>query len=458
MKKSILAVVILLLIIASLPSIGNSFIQQSIDERLVELKSFGLDTSKDESISTYLNTSRHFEFVLKDSQNFLNFLNQYSNKQIPPYVNAMLEGVLVGVDIKYSNLPFAKAFEIEIYPIKLSENMSETLRIEDMDFYKYTQNFLLEQGILYHIEYNLLNDDFKGYVKDISESYTLKNDTKLMLLLEKANFKGNGALLAPNELSSKVKELHLDVSQGLKSFHVDLSDFKSSSNFESANTYLTNFDVKKILVTLRGTGDDVNVSIDKFRANASSNAQGETTQLNSKTSISHLEFSSQQSIFTLDKFNFDVALSGLAKKEYLKFTQLISQKDAMQTPKSNENLQLSAIELLSKGVVLDIADFSVEEYSNNSTTPIKGFEIQSKLRLKADKDLVQKIQTSPFLAIPNISLESELRVSKELYTKLQKINAMLNRFSGYEKEDGDDYVFVLKFIDTKASINGKSLN
>ena len=458
MKKSILAVVILLLSIASLPSIGNSFIKNSIDERLVELKSFGLETSKDESHSSYLNTSRHFEFLLKDSQNFLNYLKQYSDKQIPPYVNTMLEGVLIGVDIEYSNLPFAKAFEIEIYPMELSPKMSEELKLSDINFYKYTENFLQNKGVLYHIEYNLLNDDFKGYIKDINEKHVLKDGTKLILVIEKAKFHGNGELLAPKELSSKVKEFHFDVSRDEKSLNILMSKFKSTSNFESVNTYITSVDIEKTLVSLKGTANDVNISMESLRANASSNEQGQSTQINSKTSIKSLEFSSEQVTFNMEKFNFDVALSGLDKKEYTNFTQLLSQNNTMMTTASTSALQTSAMTLLSKGIVLEIADFSLEEFSKNKDDSIKGFDIKSNFTFKEDKDLVQKMRLSPLMVIPNISVESEIRISKEMYTKLEKNNFILARLNGYEKEDGDDYIFSFKFIDAKVSVNGKSLN
>ncbi|MDF1877502.1 hypothetical protein JHD47_06695 [Sulfurimonas sp. SAG-AH-194-L11] len=458
MKKSILAVVILLLIIVSLPTIGNTFIQNSIDERLTELDSFGLETLKDESRVSYLNTSRHLEFILKDSQSFLNYLSQYSDKQIPPYVNAMLEGILIGTDIKYSNLPFAKAFEIEIYPMQLSQKMSEELQKDDINVYKNLKNFLASKGILYHIKYNLLNSDFKGYIKDIKEHIALSDGTELKISLDGAKFSGNGVLLAPNELSSKIKELHFELLQKEKSLKIVLNKLKSSSNFESINTCLTSVDLDTMFLTLKGTGDDVNISIEQLRANASSNDQGDSTQLNSKTSIKSFNFSSKSSTLNIEKFNFDIAMSGLDKKEYLKLTELLSQSNSMMNPKSNVALQTNLINLLSKGTVLEIANFSIDEFSDKTSKKIKGFSIKSNVTIKEDKELAHKMKVSPFLAIPNISLESELRISKELYTKLQNTNKMFTRLKAYEKEDGDDYIFVVKFVDTKASINAKSIN
>ncbi len=451
MKKSILAVAVLLLIITALPTVGNTFIKKQIDERLLELESFGLQATKDESQTSYLSSSRHFEFLLKDSHKFLTYLQNYSDQQIPPYVNAMLEGVLIGVDIDYSNFPFAKAFEIEIYPMKLSQMMSAELQSSNIKVYEKINIFLGLKGILYHIEYNLINADFKGYIKDIKESFILQDASAVKISLHGAKFSGNGPLLAPNELSSKIKELDIELVEGEKSLKLMFENLKSSTNFESINTYISSVDIESMLLTIRGIGNDIDVKIEKLRANASSNDQDNSTQLNSKTSIKSLIFKSNESILNIQKLNLDVALSGLDKQEYMVFTKLLSQNNQLK-------IQKSMMKLLSKGMVLEIADFSVKKFSTDSQAKIKGFKLKSSLLIKEDKNLAQKIQISPLLGISNLELESEIKISKELYTKLKDTNILLRLFNGYEKEDGDDYIFLLKFLDNNASINGKSLN
>ncbi|MBT5934066.1 DUF945 family protein [Sulfurimonas sp.] len=458
MKKSILVVVILLSIIAILPIIGNTFITKQINERLVELESLGLKVSKDESESSYLHSSRHFEFLLKDSKEFIEYLKQYSNEQIPPYVKAMLDGVLVGADVEYSNLPFAKAFEIEIYPMKLSAKMSDTLQQDNVSLYEYIEKFLAQKGVLYHIEYNLLNSDFKGYLKDVDETYTLDDTTELTLSLEEAKFKGNGALLAPNELVSKIKKLHFNATQKENNLNFHMNDFKSTSNFESANTYITNIDIDETLLELKGDGRDVDISMDSLRVNASSNDQGTTTQINSKSSIKDLKLATKEATVNLEDFNFDIAINGLDKQEHTKFMELVSQNYVFMTPESNQALSASATSLLSKGLEIEVADFSIKKFAYNVDKKIKGFKVQTVLKVKEDLGLAKKMQISPLMALPNIGLESELRISKEMYTKVLKRNGLTAGLAGFEKEDGDDYLFIVKFADTKLSINGKSLN
>lgn len=155
------------------------------------------------------------------------------------------------------------------------------------------------------------------------------------------------------------------MSQDEKSLNIRLSNCKSTSNFESVNTYITSVDVENTFVSLKSTGNDINMSIEKFN---------------------------------MEKFNFDIALSGLDKEEYLNFTELLSQNNIMNTVKSNAALHTSVMKLLSKGVVREITDFS-----QNATETIKGFDIKSNLRLKKDKDLVQKMQVSPLMAKASVN-------------------------------------------------------
>ena len=458
MKKSVFAAALLLSIILALPIIGNTFIKKTIDARVLELESYGLSVRKDESRSNYFKSSRHFEFLLQDTQKFLIYLQQYSDKQIPPYVNAMFEGVVVGADVEYSNLPFAKAFEVEIYPMTLSRKMGEDLKKNDLTIYKKLNDFLGIKGLLYHIEYNLINEDFKGYIKDIEEKLLFNDGVDLEIVLEDANFKGNGALIAPNELHSKIKNLQLQLHQDVKEITLHCKDLATSMNFESANTYVTSAEMEHMDISLLGVSDDINLTMQKLRINSSSNAQSQSIELNSKSSIKSFEIHSKTSDFMMKKFNFDMAINDLDKELYTKLVELLSEEKAMVSQQSNTALQTTLIKLLSKGLLLHIGDFSVDSFSKDKQEFLDGFTVNAAVTIKEDKDLAQKIKISPLMAITDVALESEVRISKALYAKLQANNMMLARLQGYEKDDGDAYLFVLQFVDGKASINGRVLN
>ncbi|MEA2072587.1 MAG: hypothetical protein U9O86_03305 [Campylobacterota bacterium] len=457
MKKSILIVALLLVIIAILPIIGNSFMKSRIDERILKLDSFGLATTKDDTNSTYLNTSRHFEFILKDSQKFKEYIKQYSDKQMPTYVDALLSGMLVGADVEYSNLPFAKAFSIDIYPIALSSSAQEKIALNDLALSVYVEKFLQNKGIFYHIEYNLLNDDFKGHIKEIDEKYTYKNQIKIEAKLEKAHFSGNGPLVAPNKLKSKIKELYLNIKQDSMALKMAFKKFSAKSNFETKSTYVTSAEIKEVDLTLSGTQNDINISMQKIKLNGSSNDQGATTELNSKVSVKEMEYNSQGVGFSLNKLELDVALNELNKEKFESLRVMMSQKENLESFLEEKELQNAMLELLSKGLLLEIANFSLKSIEMDNGDDLKGFKIKSKITIKEDTSLAQKIQLSPLLAISNIDLLSNIRLSKEIYMLLLNSQPILQTLTRYVKEDGDYYIFDIKFINSQMSINDKAL-
>jgi len=458
MKKSIIIVLLIIVVIGLLPVVGNSFMSKTIDDRLVELKSFGLETTNDTKESTYLNTSRHFEFLLKDSHKFVSYLSQFSDAQIPPYVNAMLDGVLVGADLEYSNLPFAKALTIEIYPLALSHEMQASLAKNDLAFSSYLDKFLQSKGILYHIDYNLINDDFKGHVKDIKQNYKLDDGLELTVELNKATFKGEGALIAPSQLSSKVQRLELNAIKDERELSVILNKFTSKSNFESQSTYITSAEFKNIEFFIRGTEQDLNVTIDDLKLNASSNDQGEITELNSRTSIKEMHLVSDALAFNLKKLVLDLALSSLDKKRYEELRLLVSNSSNLNSPASQKELQSSLLNLLEKGLTFEIADFSLDNINTERLGDLKGFDIKSKFTFKADPSLKQKVQLSPLLALAGINVKTNIKISKEIYSQLLKNQSMLTALSKYAKIDGNDYIFDISLIDSKIVVNGKALN
>jgi hypothetical protein len=456
MKKSLIAVATLVMIIALLPIVGNTVIKKTIDERVVELASFGIETQKNESKSSYLSSSRHFEFLLKDSEKFVSYLKHYSDKQIPSYVTVLLDGVVIGADVKYSNLPFAKVVEIELYPLALSSKSTKQLKQEDINLYNYIKkNFALKK-VLYHINYNFLNDDFDGYIKDINEKFTTKENVNIELLLKKATFKGNGRLLAPEVLSSSLQELNFLVFEKRKKVLISLKNFSTKANFASKNTYLTSADLGDMKMLVEGTQSDFNITLQKVRANVSANALSKTAELNSKTSLEVLDMHSNRVNIHLKKFNFDVALSELNKEAFEKTQLLMSQLQMKEDPQAEMQLEKATLELLSAGFLFRIADFSLENLTMNSKN-FQGFEVESKLKVDEEKELAQKMAQRPFSLLENINLDTKIVLSKMIYGLLVQNQAMLADLHNYAIEKGDSYLFHIKFTDSKATINDKAL-
>lgn len=458
MKKSVIAVAVIILLAALLPILGNSFIKEKIDNRVTELKTFGLETKKDEINSSYLSTSRHIEFTLKDSQKFIAYLSTFVDKQPPAYINAMFNGVVLGVDIEYSNLPFAKAFEVDLYPLTLPNDVRASLHQNDPKFLTFMQKFLASKGIIWHINYNGLSNDFDGYVKDIDQKYTLKDGTKIDLGLHKAIFKGNGTLVTPDMLSSTLKAFHLNVIQKEQTFDFTLDNFSSSANFDSESTYVSGMNVDKVDMILQGTADDSEVHLKNLKVNMSSNAQGKNADLNSRASFDSFSVASKSLNVLLTKFNFDIAANNLDKEKYEALRKLLSDNTNQQSPMASKKVQQAVVDLIAKGFVIKMAQFSLADLTLDRQKKLKGFDIKSELRFTKDKDLAQKIKLSPMMAGSDIEFTSKISIAKEFYSFLTRMSPMLGNIKSYSKEEKGSLVFDIEVKDTKATVNGKPLN
>jgi hypothetical protein len=458
MKKSIIVVVILVAIVAALPIVGNSFMKEMIDTRVNELESFGLKAQTQTTQSSYLSSSRHFEFVLEDSDAFVEYLNKYSNQQISPYVDAMLNGVVIGADIEYSNLSFAKAIEVEIYPLSLPTDMKDEIRKEDLAFATYLEKFLESKGVLYHINYNILNSKFKGYIQDIETSYDFNKELKVDLKLNGATFSGEGELIAPKEIKSKIKSFHVNIINKDKKLNINLAKLSSKSEFDSKNSYETDMKLKSFEMLLRGTQNDANITMDDVELSASSDDTKEKSKLETKVSVKEFRVDSKELSLEMKKFAFELKIKDLDKEKYEVFRSIASRNDMANSLKYQKDVQNSLLQLIEKGLTINMKEFSVKEVIVNDIGNIKGFDVKTEIIIKEDATLGQKIAMSPLMAIGNLEVHLKMKIDKKMYSYIMQNPGMMMQLNAYAKEDGNDVIFNIDFVDSKVTVNGQALN
>jgi len=458
MKKSIIVVVILVAIVAALPIVGNSFMKEMIDTRVNELESFGLKAQTQTTQSSYLSSSRHFEFVLQDSDAFVEYLNKYSNQQISPYVDAMLNGVVIGADIEYSNLSFAKAIEVEIYPLSLPTDMKDEMRKEDLAFATYLEKFLESKGVLYHISYNILNSKFKGYIQDIETSYDFNKELKVDFKLNGATFSGEGELIAPKEIKSKIKSFHVNIINKDKKLNINLAKLSSKSEFDSKNSYETDMKLKSFEMLLRGTQNDANITMDDVELSASSDDTKEKSKLETQVSVKEFRVDSKELSLEMKKFAFELKIKDLDKEKYEVFRSIASRNDMANSLKYQKDVQNSLLQLIEKGLTINMKEFSVKEVIVNDIGNIKGFDVKTEIIIKEDATLGQKIAMSPLMAIGNLEVHLKMKIDKKMYSYIMQNPGMMMQLNAYAKEDGNNVIFNIDFVDSKVTVNGQALN
>jgi len=458
MKKLLLFLAMIIITVSLLPIMGNKRADKTLNERIEILRANGVELSNSTTDASYFTTKKHYEFLVKDANKLVQYLNQYSDNQLPPYVNALIDGVLIGTDLEYSNFPISDALSVDIYPLSLSTGMMQDLKSEDIKFYRYVKNLLESKGVLYHINYNINNLDFHEYIKDIQEEYVLKDSSKVTLALSNVLYQGNGELIAPKSLSSLIGAIDFNVKKGDEEFTIHMKNFTSSSAFESESTYMSGGKIEQFNFAIKGRAENnLRIEVNDIHLNISSNTQGEKAEFYAKTSLKDLLVETEGSSLKGSDFNYDVSLSEIDKVSLEKLRVLISRSKANASTQSEEEIRNSSIDLLSKGLRLSIADVSLSEIQINQQKQIEGFSFKVKLDVKEDADLQKKLDISPEIVIKNVDMNASLSFSKELFKIINQEIPMVVFANAYAKEVGENIIFDIQLNRGELSVNNQML-
>ncbi len=458
MKKTSLIILIIVLIAAILPIIGNSVVETALQDKIAQLKTFGLDTENEKTQSGYLKTKKHYEFVLSDSKQLIAYLNQYSTKQLPSYVDAVLQGTRVGMDVEYYNLPFTKAISIDIYPLALSKELVSGMKKANADFYQYFKTFLESKGVLYHINYNIVSKDFDGYIKDIDEKYDFKEqNTTLKWKMDGVTYDGSGDLIAPEHLAANINNISIAMeSEANGKVILDLHKLHTTTNFESQLTYMTTFDLEDMKIYVNDkykSKKESAIIVKQMKVNFSSNDQGKDLELFSKTSIKHFTLSSLKSVVKIDDFKYDIALEGVEKNaaEILRSLIAKASQGAQATARDEAALTQSIEDILGHGFKLKVGEFSLGNITLVREGKLGGFDAKLDFTLKqtAFKLPAKELPFEKYQA--NSEFTMNLKFSKKFIKAFKIIPPAAEQIA---KVKGDKYIYDVVFDGKNLTING----
>lgn len=309
-----------------------------------------------------------------------------------------------GLDLKYSNIPFTQAVSLDIYPLSVSKEILSDLKAKDEGFALYLENFLKNKGILYHMEYNLISGTFNGYIKDINEKYTMNNNSHLEVKVLGTTFSANGDLRSPSSIQIFSKRINL---------------------------------------VAKDSQDHMAVDISNIHLDANSSFTNEKAQVYSKVYFDDIYLKSTQKELNASAFNYDANVSNVDINAYKEFI-------------SSKQSEDSFLKLLSKGIDINVKDFSIKKVVLNGEE-LKGLKISSDMQLQADKNLAFKMRISPLLALTNLDIDLKSRISKKIIKEIIKESLIPNAILKYKTTSGEDVVFDLYYKQGKLVVNGKRI-
>ena len=460
MKKFLIVLILVVGVVVLLPVVGNSMVQKTLKENIDLFCANGIDIQNETTENSYLNTKNHYEFILRDAPKFVKFINQYSDAQLPPYVEAAIGGVTIGVDIEYSNFPIGSKVVLDIYPITLPEELEQELKQESINFYNYIDKLLQAKGVLYHMNYYISKNIFDGFIKNIDEKYVFDNGNELVFKLLDATYYGEGPIIAPKGIHTNISEITLDVKADNQTIAFRAKDLKSASTFESQSTYASSASLESFSFLLKEQREKkLGLFLEEFKVNISSNVQANAGEFYTKMSFKEMEINSKdvQSI-KVSEANYDISLDGVDKDSFEEFRVLTSHANATNSPDFEQKLQKVVTRIFSKGLSLSIPDLSIKEIRVDNEEPIDGFKFMARMTLSENPNLEQNLKSSPKEVLEHINLASTLKLSKGFFAFIKKNAPLVGLAGSFAKKENDKLVFEVKLNAGVLSINDKAMN
>lgn len=457
MKKFLFFIVSLFVLVALLPLIGNKLIQDALSIQITKLRESGIEVRQEKRASTYLTSKIHYEFLLKDTHDFGMYLNEKSTTRISKEFARFLQGAVFGVDLEYFNIPYLNNLSIDIYPLFFSKQIGDELQAYDKDYYNYISNFLRNKGILYHLDYDMLTEEFIGYIKDIDEEYTLKNGATMIVRLLDTTYKGKGDLRTPVQLHTHSKRINFLAKSALQSTSMDVEEFNSLWTMDSEDKYNSNIKVKDISFGMHDKfAKETSLNLHNMDVNVSSSVSGERGKIELQTNASKIFFKSNYQKVQMDGVEGRLSLSDLDKYSKRQLEALFAKSNIDKPSELAVKLKSSFITLLSKGANIELHNLSTKNLNMDGVN-MGGFVVSSKVHLKQDKYFSQRINYPIMFMAKTMEMYLDAKVSKPIYKKILQTKPFLIFMQFYVKERNGEVTLSLSFKNGRFKINGRSL-
>jgi len=456
-KKIAFPLLALLLVILLLPVIGNKTINSTIETRLNELESKGISYKIIKDESSYLKTKKSYTFKVDNREKFLDFLLKQAHQQVPPYLNMLLDGTEIGIDAEYANIPIFDLVSLDIYPTQLPKSQMKSLEEESQDSYQKVLQFLRDKKLLYHIDYDIIDMKFNGYIKDIDDGIMFKKGNEVHFSLKDVKFSGTGLLIKPDSYISNVKKMHVSVnsfSNEVMSLRVD--DLHAKGKFLSKLEFKTILKLSYFEMKIKQDRVyDAILKVNKLDADVETHGVKTTIEALSDTHFENLALQFQGDVLDLNNTTLNFKVSDVDKKTFEDAQKALELLEKKQTKEAEQLSMQKSLEFIAKGFQINIEEFSIKNTSFNKEN-LGSFYSKLHCDVKEDKDIFSKIGKANE-ALKNIVLTGTIQFSKTLFDEFKKYTPAFILLENVAIKKDDTYIFDVELKDALTKINGKRL-
>jgi len=386
----------------------------------------------------------HFVLSFNDPEKIVHFMKQQGADMTLEEAQ-VFQGMKVGVDLKYLSDTYS-AVSVELYPLNLPPALTDQTELTDEDKLFIAQlNAMLERkALLVHVDFNKLLSSFKGYIKDVNE--TFKVEEEINLALKGATFEGAIKDDKMTDLKQNIKLMSLKMSDVLNvsltklisTYKVGNREYASTSTYKMANARISgSFNEEAFLISANDIDSSTEISVKNDLISSSINFNVSNLEMSEGTQ----KIKVKNSTFALNIGNLDLTV---LKK--------IEAADVNDDALLNTLMQ----ELISKEIYINIPNFEVKKIDYLGEN-LNGFSLNSQFKINKSANLAE-IELNPFAAMNAVNTKTKIMLSPELFMMIaQDPRAMMLTMLIQPQEINGKKVYEIELTDGKLLVNGKPM-
>ena len=386
--------------------------------------------------------SEHFVLSFDDTEKITTFLRS-KGIQVNAKDTQNLKGLKLGVDMHYLADAYSSV-SLDLYPLALPTAFHASMQeSNDKQILTTITTLLKKKALLVHVDVNKLANGFKGYVKDINE--TFQGEEKVHLSFKGMTFQGDIKEKRAHNVTQAIEEIKVTLSNELEMTLKKMQGHYVKTG-KTDYDYQTNYTIKQMSLESNKAfslyTDDLDlVSESRVKDTLASG------EMRSKARTITIVQKGQKTIFDTFVVNTDAS--------NLDMTALTK----LQTANPNNPEETSHIlqQLISKGVQLNLSEVSVKNI-HHIQQDLGGFTLLAHLDI--DKSLnVQATNQNPLAALNTVDANVKISFDKPLFSLIaQQPRAMMMLMLFQPKDVNGKKVYQLELKDGKFTANGVSVN
>jgi hypothetical protein len=413
-------------------------LKKQINHELITLQENGFGIEEVESKKS----SEHFVISLLEPKKITTYLKQ-KNIQVEDEDIYSLKGMQFAIDIFYLNNAYS-SISMELYPKAIPTSTIAALKLEDPKLLSEIEKIINNKTLLIHIDFNKILTGFRGYLKDINETFEDKDKTSMQLLTKNITFEGS---LKDEKLKSLTQNIENISLLANKDLNLTLSSLEANYILDANSSYNTHssYKLKELKVNAK---DILTLNISNINGTSITSLKNKLLDSSIKGSIEDIYYKKHQKEYRFKNSIYDMELNKLDIEAFEQLQKVNTKNQTIVNKLSQK--------ILSRGLELNISKLSSSEVFLNKKN-MGNFNIKAYASINKSFK-IQNNQENMFKLLKALNLKTHIIASSGLFSTLvedPRVLLVLMLFP--PKEKNGQKAYDISYKNGKLTVNGMSI-